>query len=59
MTRVAPGEEGHGLGDDIGMQLFGSRGALFLLAGVAGALSLVPGMPRLTFLAIAGGLAAF
>ena len=59
VTRVAPGEEGHGLGDDIGAQLFGSRGALFLLAGVAGALSLVPGMPRLTFLAIAGGLAAF
>jgi type III secretion protein V len=59
VTRVAPGEEGHGLGDDIGLQLFGSRGALFLLAGVAGALALVPGMPRLTFLAIAGGLAGF
>src|SRR5262249_36887664 len=59
VTRVAPGEEGQGLGDDIGLQLFGSRGAIFLLAGVAGALSLVPGMPRLTFLAIAGGLCAF
>jgi type III secretion protein V len=58
VTRVAPGEEGSGLGDDIGLQLFGSRGALFLLAGVAGALSLVPGMPRLTFLAIAGALGA-
>jgi len=58
VTRVAPGEEGSGLGDDIGLQLFGSRGALFLLAGVAGALSLVPGMPRLTFLTIAGALGA-
>ena len=58
VTRVAPGEEGQGLGEDIGLQLFGSRGALFLLAGVAAALSLVPGMPRPTFLAVAAALAA-
>jgi type III secretion protein V len=58
VTRVAPGEEGQGLGEDIGLQLFGSRGALFLLAGVAGALSLVPGMPRVTFLGLACGLGA-
>ena len=58
VTRVAPGEEGQGLGEDIGLQLFGSRGALFLLAGVAGALSLVPGMPRLTFLGLAAALGA-
>jgi len=58
VTRVAPGEEGKGLGEDIGRQLFGSRGALFLLAGVAGALSLVPGMPRLTFLGLTGALGA-
>ena len=58
VTRVAPGAEGQGLGEDIGLQLFGSRGALFLLAGVAGALALVPGMPRLTFLAVAGVLGA-
>ncbi|HET9035713.1 MAG TPA: flagellar biosynthesis protein FlhA [Myxococcaceae bacterium] len=58
VTRVAPGEEGQGLGDDIGLQLFGSRGALYLLAGVAGALALVPGMPQLTFLGLAGALAA-
>ena len=58
VTRVAPGEEGQGLGEDIGLQLFGSRGALLLLAGVAGALSLVPGMPRLTFLGIAAVLGA-
>jgi type III secretion protein V len=41
VTRVAPGEEGQGLGEDIGLQLFGSRGALFILAGVAAALALV------------------
>ncbi|HZJ55398.1 MAG TPA: FHIPEP family type III secretion protein, partial [Myxococcaceae bacterium] len=58
VTRVAPGEEGQGLGDDIGVQLFGSRGALLLLAGVAGAFALVPGMPQLTFLGLAGALAA-
>jgi type III secretion protein V len=58
VTRVAPGEEGKGLGDDIGLQLFGSRGTVFLLAGVAGALSLVPGMPRLTFLGLASALGA-
>jgi type III secretion protein V len=58
VTRVAPGEEGQGLGEDIGLQLFGRRGALFLLAGMASALSLVPGMPRLTFLAVAGALGA-
>ena len=57
VTRVAPAEEGQGLGDDIGAQLFGSRGALYLLAGVAGALALVPGMPQLTFLGLAGALA--
>ena len=58
VTRVAPGEEGQGLGEDIGVQLFGRHGALFLLAGMAGALSLVPGMPRLTFLAVAAALGA-
>ena len=58
VTRVTPGEEGQGLGEDIGLQLFGSRGALWLLAGVAAALSLVPGMPRLTFLAVGAALLA-
>jgi len=58
VTRVAPGEDGQGLGEDIGLQLFGSRSALWLLAGMAGALSFVPGMPRLTFLVLAGALVA-
>ena len=58
VTRVAPGEEGQGLGEDIGLQLFGSPGGLWLLAGVAGALALVPGMPHLTFLGLAGALLA-
>ncbi|MGZ3446505.1 MAG: FHIPEP family type III secretion protein, partial [Myxococcaceae bacterium] len=52
VTRVTPGEEGQGLGEDIGLQLLGSRGAPWLLAGVAGALALVPGMPRVTFVAL-------
>ncbi|MGZ6140355.1 MAG: FHIPEP family type III secretion protein, partial [Myxococcaceae bacterium] len=52
VTRVTPGEEGQGLGEDIGLQLLGSRGAPWLLAGVAGALALVPGMPRGTFVSL-------
>ncbi len=56
VTRVTPGEEGQGLGEDIGLQLLGSRGAPWLLAGVAGALALVPGMPSFTFLALGAAL---
>jgi type III secretion protein V len=58
VTRVSPGEEGQSLGEDIGLQLFGSRSGLVLLAAVAVALSAVPGMPYLIFLAVAGSLAA-
>jgi len=56
VTRVSSGEEGKGLGEDICQQLFGSRGTLRLLAAVAAALALVPGMPRLTFLALGTAL---
>jgi len=58
VTRVAPGAEGRGLGQDIGEQLLGSRSVLPVLAAVAGALALLPGMPRLTFLGIAAALVA-
>ena len=57
VTRVTPGREGQGLGEDIGLQLLGHRGAPWLLAGVTGALALVPGMPRVTFVSL--GLALF
>jgi len=56
VTRVSSGEEGKGLGEDICQQLFGSRGTLRLLAAVAAAFALVPGMPRLTFLALGTAL---
>ena len=58
VTRVTPGEDGQGLGEDIGLQLFGSKSALWLLAAVAAALSFIPGMPRLTFLALTAALLA-
>jgi type III secretion protein V len=58
VTRVAPGEDGRGLGQDIGMQLFGRPTVLPVLAALAAALSLVPGMPRPTFLLLAGALGA-
>ena len=57
VTRVAPGEEGRGLGQDIGAQLFGSTTVLPVLAALAVALALVPGMPWPTFLLVAGVLA--
>jgi type III secretion protein V len=57
VTRVAPGEEGRGLGQDIGAQLFGSTTGLPVLAALAAALALVPGMPWPTFLLVAGVLA--
>ena len=58
VTRVAPGEDGRGLGQDIGAQLFGRPTVLPVLATVAAAFSLVPGMPRATFLLLAAGLGA-
>jgi type III secretion protein V len=57
VTRVAPGEDGRGLGHDIGAQLFGRPTVLPVLAAVAAAFSLVPGMPRPTFVLLAAALA--
>lgn len=54
VTRVASEKEEDSLGIDIGSQFFGQYKALFVVAGLCVALSLMPGMPHLTFLVIAG-----
>ncbi|MBB4843582.1 flagellar biosynthesis protein FlhA [Paucibacter oligotrophus] len=44
------------IGSQIGKQVFGSAKSLAITAGVIGLLGLIPGMPHLVFLLIAGGL---
>ncbi|MFY8117358.1 MAG: flagellar biosynthesis protein FlhA, partial [Roseateles sp.] len=44
------------IGSMIGHQVFGSAKAMAITAGVVGALGLIPGMPNLVFLLMAGGL---
>ena len=44
------------IGTMIGRQVFGSAKALSITAGIVGTLGLIPGMPNLVFLLIAGGL---
>ncbi len=44
------------IGSQIGRQVFGSAKSLAITAGVIGMLGLIPGMPHLVFLMIAGGL---
>jgi flagellar biosynthesis protein FlhA len=53
VTRAASGET---LGADVGRQLLGSARLLWIAAGVLGMLALIPGLPKLSFLALAGGL---
>ena len=53
VTRAATGET---LGTDVGRQLFGNARLLWIAAGVLGVLSLIPGLPKLSFLALALGL---
>jgi flagellar biosynthesis protein FlhA len=45
------------LGGDIGSQLFGRSRPLWIAAGAMTALAMVPGLPKVPFLAIAGGAA--
>ncbi len=45
------------LGGDVGKQLFARSRPLWIAAGVIAALALIPGMPKISFLAIAGGVA--
>ncbi len=58
VTRVASEKDDDGLGNDIGAQFFGQWKGLFVVAGLCLALALMPGMPHLTFVAIALALAA-
>ncbi|MGH9475128.1 MAG: flagellar biosynthesis protein FlhA [Terriglobales bacterium] len=48
----------HSLGTDLGMQLLARPRALWLAGGALGALALMPGLPKLSFLAL-GGLMAY
>jgi type III secretion protein V len=57
VTRVAGAREGAGLGADIASQFFGDSRALWVVAGLCGALALVPGMPHLTFLLLGAAVA--
>ncbi|NPC68664.1 flagellar biosynthesis protein FlhA [Corallococcus exiguus] len=56
VTRVASEKEEDSLGAEIGSQFFGDFRTLLTVAGLCVALSLMPGMPHLTFLALAAGL---
>jgi flagellar biosynthesis protein FlhA len=53
VTRAASGET---LGADVGAQLLGSSRLLWIASGVLGALALIPGLPKFSFLTLAGGL---
>ena len=53
VTRAASGET---LGEDVGKQLFGSSRLLWIACGVLGSLALIPGLPKFSFLALAGVL---
>ncbi|MDY0748380.1 flagellar biosynthesis protein FlhA [Paucibacter sp. R3-3] len=44
------------VGSQIGTQVFGSAKSLAITAGVIGALGVIPGMPHIVFLLIAGGM---
>jgi type III secretion protein V len=60
VTRVAGEREDASLGAQMGAQFFGRAKALWVVSGLSGALALIPGMPHVTFLALAaalGGLA--
>ena len=55
VTRVG-GDGEQDLGPQIGAQLFGNPDALRIAAMVVGALALVPGLPKLPFFLLGGGL---
>ena len=56
ISRVGKDED---IGTQIRGQVFDSPQALFIAAGIIGALGLVPGMPHLVFLLIGGSLGSF
>ncbi len=47
------------LGPEIGVQIFSKPTTLYMTSGVLGALALVPGLPKLAFIAIAVPIAVF
>jgi len=53
-TRVATSEEGSSLGKEIGAQLLSQPTAIGIAAGLMAAMALVPGMPTIPFLLLAG-----
>ncbi len=58
VTRVASEHEDGSLGGEIGIQFLGQARPLWIVAALCGALALMPGMPRLTFLLLGGLVAA-
>ena len=55
VSRVGEGED---MGTEVGRQLLGTPQALALSAGIIGMLGLIPGMPNLAFLLLAGCMGA-
>jgi flagellar biosynthesis protein FlhA len=51
VTRMSRSQD---MGGEIGKQLFGQPMALYVAAGIIGVMGLIPGMPNLAFLGIAG-----
>ena len=58
VTRVAAEQEGGRLGGEVGRQLLGQAGPLWLVAALLGGLALAPGLPMLPFLLLASGAGA-
>lgn len=61
VTRVQASNEPSNVGKDIGAQVLAQPKALLIAAAIAAGMSLIPGMPTLTFLVLAGvtGLVGF
>ncbi|MDQ3263342.1 MAG: flagellar biosynthesis protein FlhA [Myxococcota bacterium] len=55
VTRVSAENDEGSLGGDIGSQFFGQPKALWVVAALCLLLALVPGMPKLIFIGVAGG----
>ncbi len=56
VTRVASEREDGSLGGEIGSQFFGNAKPLWIVAAMCFALALMPGMPRMIFIGLAGGI---
>jgi type III secretion protein V len=58
ITRVASSEEGTSLGRELGVQLLSQPTAIAIASGLMAAMALVPGMPTIPFLLLAGATGA-